>query len=1352
MRFFSLVSAFLLCGFFSLTTPTNAQTGNAFQPYNTQGDNLIHVTTADFDGVGAKDYVVAMTVKGKVIAFQRPDQISSPSTDNRLWEYTNLPSMGIRIFAANVFDSSIGDEVILPGTDGHLRVLSSTGQLLLDKDVSTGVLYSATVGKGNNGQTIIATSGVDGLVHFLDTAGVVLASHRPKTNSSANVSGLVRHVVAGDYDGDGIDEVVSFVNRKNFRGSCFFDITDLATFDRPSYWNGNTSANEDDVALGLGYTDKQLPYAYDMDGDGDDELVDYWGILHLEDGPRTQLLSTMVTDDEKAALSDYQAFAQNFLIQNHGFVLEDNETLTNTTKYLLQNGVPGDFDNDGQAELFTLYGDDLFLSDYTSSSKSLSISEYTWAHTEYHFTSVARLEDRNGGADKVILSGPANGDDHFYVVDLSNSNWRTDARNIDGTGVLGEVNQNLDQFLSDIDGFSGTVAADNDPIYYVGSFNSGLGWEMTADSIDIYVQGVYESQQEWYTEIGGQSRVRLVANVNSSIYGMSNQGKDPNITEEGVVNLCRALAERGIYFNLILGHGNNIYMSPENLVDCFEASIVDGECYMMARTKELVDITYFDMYKPHLDALLASAATLDREPPMVMLCAKGAIFSALTQQQGDTFFPAYKDIIVPGVENSNVNVQDWSIAERVGLWMNGDVKNWGCNVIGDNLSANRVAEWGGMRNAHVVLRHMLSQYALGARVFRITSVLNMSNPMYSRGDVTSDDEKWSQPYRKGVFAFLKMVEKGMYPHSPKPEEVKGISPVSVALYDRTDRITDQSYKHDHQLYYPATQDYVFNQFASWDSYTDVPDTDVTSYISGATRRWDNLLPSSQGGFVTIVPHKQASDVLKNAWCTQAYQTNGDTWDDYSLTQARTEITNQILLQRNNLDFYVDGDCFWQVTQQKDDPSTYFVVLMGNSLLSPVERTVTLKAGNSIAGACEVIDQLSNTSLGTLSTTADGIVVTIPRGAPRILSINLSVLPNQNIVQNGDFEAELINWESFNTVTATNDAYYGNFAAELSGNASVKQWRKVKPNTTYTLSAFAKVLDPENERASLFVKDQDDNNLGNVDVLETEYTPYRLKFTTAANTDSIKISFWRPSGGVDKSYIDEVILKETAYALNADFEKGLHGWDYYGGTTVETTNPFTGTTSARIDEKGGLTQWIKTKPSTTYRISFTSMVEDITKPANFYVKDSAGTKYFQQEIYDTEETQYSITFTTNANEEDSKVGFWRAKNAIGAAWVDNISITEVSAGARVGVGVEEELPLETYFKVFPNPAKDFVNIQTNNAEGVNSFVLYNIVGQPVLADTFQMNHKLSVSTLKKGTYILVVTDQLGNRNTSKLFVD
>jgi len=182
---------------------------------------------------------------------------------------------------------------------------------------------------------------------------------------------------------------------------------------------------------------------------------------------------------------------------------------------------------------------------------------------------------------------------------------------------------------------------------------------------------------------------------------------------------------------------------------------------------------------------------------------------------------------------------------------------------------------------------------------------------------------------------------------------------------------------------------VFNRLACWNAYTEVPETDATTFLYGTIRRWDNLFPSTPGGFVPIIPHKQASLIEAHTWSNKAFQTNGDTWTDFSVDAAKEIISSEVLAQRDSLGFYVEGECFWQVTQDKEDSLTYFILLMGNSVLTPVERTVTLKAGNNATKDWKVYDQLSGTpneAMGIISLASGNVTLSIPAGTPRLLCI------------------------------------------------------------------------------------------------------------------------------------------------------------------------------------------------------------------------------------------------------------------------------------------------------------------------------------------------------------------------------
>ncbi len=984
----------LLCSAAFCSNLVNAQ--SSFQPYNTQGANLIHVETADFTGSGSsvRDFVVGMTVDGEVIGFKQPAEIRDPAANNRLWSY-QLDGFAVMIGAGDIEDAKdqpSTDEILIPCTDGNLVILDHSGAERIVIPVTTAALYTADVGHRSDGSTRIVTGGVDGKIRLYDSAGKLTDTLAlpPDAEGQPQV-GIIRRVLIGNFDGKGGDEAIAFYDTTDFRGGNYYHIFDLDTLAAPAYWvmkDGSkplASLNASDIST-LGWTDKQLPHAYDMDGDGDDEVVGHWGVWHPElGGAHDQTLSKLVTPGELLHRKIYQAAGE-----------------TRTGKYLLQQGVPGNFSL-GEvypgAEMFTIYGDDLYLVNYDLKADArnrfrIGENDYGYAHTLYHFSDVARLESgKPGVADKVVLAGPINGDDHFYVVDLNGTRWKEDAKTIDGQGVLGAVRDTLDTLAADLDNFAGTAAVAGEPIWFVNFFNSKLGWKMTDANIERRVVGIQEAMQAWSDELFGDGYQPQRIHWTASLSTRSNGGvQSESITKDGMVRFFRALAKAGIHSCLSVGHNDEIDVSAEDLADYFEASVVDGKSYLMPRTKELKEPAFMDLFKPHLEALRARANKLGVAPPKFMYCGKGPIFSAMTQADGKSYFPEYKDMIILGVENSNVTAVDWSFSERAGLWLNGDVLGWACNSIGDNLTANRIVEWGGMRNGHVVLRHLLSQYALGANVYRITSISHERNPLYAFGDTTDSSLKWSNPYRQGIGNFLKMVEKGVYPNSPEPGRIKGISPVAVGLNNpNAERLQTLCINHDYNWYDRYTHvpgAYVINNLACWDGYTEVPDTDATAILFNSKLRWAELLPTSASGFVPMVPYASARELEAQPWCRIAYETDGDTWKEFtSLTEARDQISAELIAQRVNQLFYVENECFWQVTEDKGNPNRLFAVLMDSNVLTPAERQVNLRRG-AAAGTWAVFDQLGSQTvpLGKLARSEDFVSLTIPAGSVRCLRL------------------------------------------------------------------------------------------------------------------------------------------------------------------------------------------------------------------------------------------------------------------------------------------------------------------------------------------------------------------------------
>lgn len=81
---------------------------------------------------------------------------------------------------------------------------------------------------------------------------------------------------------------------------------------------------------------------------------------------------------------------------------------------------------------------------------------------------------------------------------------------------------------------------------------------------------------------------------------------------------------------------------------------------------------------------------------------------------------------------------------------------------------------------------------------------------------------------------------------------------------------------------------------------------------------------------------------------------------------------------------------------------------------------------------------------------------------------------------------------------------------------------------------------------------------------------------------------------------------------------------------------------------------------------------------------------------------------------------------------------------------DNLDFNNQVKIYPNPAKDVLNIDTNNQE-ITSVAIYNILGSRVLALNEVTNNTINVSNLKNGVY-LVRIEALNNTITKKVVID
>ena len=84
------------------------------------------------------------------------------------------------------------------------------------------------------------------------------------------------------------------------------------------------------------------------------------------------------------------------------------------------------------------------------------------------------------------------------------------------------------------------------------------------------------------------------------------------------------------------------------------------------------------------------------------------------------------------------------------------------------------------------------------------------------------------------------------------------------------------------------------------------------------------------------------------------------------------------------------------------------------------------------------------------------------------------------------------------------------------------------------------------------------------------------------------------------------------------------------------------------------------------------------------------------------------------------------------------------------GFDENRMTSSLINIYPNPASDFITINTKEGIAIEEAIIYNHLGQKVL-EALPVNNKMDVSKLKPGIYLVGVIT-MGNHFLIKLVID
>lgn len=327
------------------------------------------------------------------------------------------------------------------------------------------------------------------------------------------------------------------------------------------------------------------------------------------------------------------------------------------------------------------------------------------------------------------------------------------------------------------------------------------------------------------------------------------------------------------------------------------------------------------------------------------------------------------------------------------------------------------------------------------------------------------------------------------------------------------------------------------------------------------------------------------------------------------------------------------------------------------------------------------------------------------------------------LKNGDFESgDLSYWSGWGgtiKTVSTVEPYQGTYAAHIKGAGAHDRVVILKPNTTYILKCFAKVL---NGKMNLGAKENNDTErfLGATTITSTNYEEATLEFTTGTETD-VKIYFYAQTTS-DEAYGDNFVLIEK----NPPAKTPIFTENISFNATPTLSN---GNTSLTV--------------SYNYKAN-------LDREINFKIYDANNNIVHSNKIdglegFGNNSTTFSLNQTLT-NSGYKVVADIRPKGGNDAQIISSVTSAQLTLSSESFVS--QNLNIELY----PNPADTFVFIKSDELQGTTKITIHNLLGQIVKKVEFQNNSfKLDISSLSnKGVYFLTFKNN-GKSSVKKLII-
>jgi hypothetical protein len=554
----------------------------------------------------------------------------------------------------------------------------------------------------------------------------------------------------------------------------------------------------------------------------------------------------------------------------------------------------------------------------------------------------------------LFLGSSVSGGDGVYAVKLDEPDWQSKIKNMLPIGKLARIIENMNVVSKQIDAF---VAPDYQPkpsnAVVIASKPDGVELNNLSFTREItYSQVISDTSELWCKE--------------------TDPRRSYDMSADEIVAKAMQNETNKQYFFIWAGHGEAMHFplstfervmkAAPNYLKGFIFAEMEGISPNMQDVVNQIILPLADLCKTHKKLMVFRNKNIFWNGTCYMPFWRNVLLN-----------DKYKDVIIPGLEETNCRSHELSLMGRIGLWKTHSFDHWMGRMTTDNANFDRMFEWGAQEIFSHHFRNLVANASSGSDFFY--------NSFQKTITTNQNNEPITMSLTDQLIPFYKMIEKGII-HIPTRDELLSISDLAIGMKSPPAKNYISSGTNGHKYWYPTAtkNELVFDRLDAYWGGTILEDYDFSKYAFNIKQRTTNFIPEMPYGIVPIIPSGVNPDnYFKNVIDTDGEFFYDKSGDKFSASDYKLTVKNAIFDAAARLPVIVNGDVHWSAV--KLDNNHIRITLVDPGYLNPIDRKAEIVLQHIQGITCTDI-----LSRNTIPINNAKISINVPAGVFRIVDI------------------------------------------------------------------------------------------------------------------------------------------------------------------------------------------------------------------------------------------------------------------------------------------------------------------------------------------------------------------------------